>query len=368
MGVAVQEAKRGMIGASPAFERVLEDIGIVAPANCAVLIQGETGTGKELVAQAIHNQSRRAGGPFVKLNCAAIPAGLLESELFGHERGAFTGAQAPRIGRLQSAHRGTLFLDEIGELPMELQPKLLRALQEHEFERLGSSQTIQVDVRIIAATNRDLTQMVNERTFRSDLYYRLNVFPLTLPPLRERVEDIPELVRHFVQEFAAHMGRDITHIPEFVMEVLRRHPWPGNIRELQNFIERSVLLTIGDSLQPPLATLTRMSTPVVKENHHSLAEVERKYIFDVLHQTNWVVGGRTGAAAKLGMPRSTLVARMRKLGSRGPKQRSCLRPSMLLPPRRNTLPCRLNHLSGGDYEVDWYRAEQQRTLTGAPCL
>lgn len=310
--------EREMIGSSAKFRTVLDHVNIVAPADCAVLIQGETGTGKELIAQAIHNQSRRSGGPFVKLNCAAIPAGLLESELFGHERGAFTGALSQRMGRLQLAHRGTLFLDEIGDLPLELQPKLLRALQEHEFEKLGSSQTVRVDVRIVAATNQSLAEMVNERRFRADLYYRLNVFPITLPALRERAEDIPILIRHFVQEFAERMNKTIEDIPEHVMDALRFHDWPGNIRELQNFIERAVLVTQGRLLHPPLEELRRLAPAPSSDRDQTLAEVERVYIVETLERTNWVIGGRAGAAAKLGMPRTTLIARMRKLGiSRG---------------------------------------------------
>jgi formate hydrogenlyase transcriptional activator len=306
--------EREMIGESAKFKAVLEQVSLVAPADCAVLVQGETGTGKELIASAIHSHSLRSSGPFVTLNCAAIPAGLLESELFGHERGAFTGALSSRIGRLQLAHKGTLFLDEIGDLPVELQPKLLRALQEQEFERLGSSQTIRVDVRIIAATNQNLAQMVNERRFRADLYYRLNVFPITLPPLRDRVEDIPALVWHFVCEFAGRMNKTIDNIPEHVMEVLRLHDWPGNIRELQNFIERAVVLTEGRLLHPPLTELTRLMPNASPEPARTLAEVERVYITETLQKANWVVGGRSGAAAILGLPRTTLIARMRKLG------------------------------------------------------
>ena len=305
---------RELIGNSARFQSVLEQIEMVAPAGCAVLIQGETGTGKELVAQAIHEQSARASGPFVKLNCAAIPAGLLESELFGHERGAFTGALAQRVGRLELAHNGTLFLDEIGDLPLELQPKLLRALQEQEFEKLGSSRTIRVDVRIVAATNQDLAQMVNERKFRADLFYRLNVFPLTLPALRDRPGDIVLLARHFVQEFARRMDKTIDEIPERVVEALRAHDWPGNIRELQNFLERAVLMTQGRTLDPPLAALTRTSAPPPHAENCTLVEMERSYIAETLRKTNWVVGGRSGAAARLGLPRTTLIARMRKLG------------------------------------------------------
>ena len=308
--------ERELIGASVKFRAALEQVDLVAPADCAVLIQGETGTGKELIAEAIHARSRRADGPFVKLNCAAIPAGLLESELFGHERGAFTGALVQRMGRLQAAHKGTLFLDEIGDLPIELQPKLLRALQEQEFERLGSTQTIRVDVRVIAATNQNLAQMVNERRFRADLYYRLNVFPIELPPLRERAEDLPMLVRHFVRHFAERMNKNIDDIPEHVMHALSSHDWPGNIRELQNFIERTVVMSEGRSLCPPLGDLTTFAPAASKKSKpgHTLAEMERGYITETLERTNWVVGGRTGAAAKLGLPRTTLIARMRKLG------------------------------------------------------
>jgi formate hydrogenlyase transcriptional activator len=302
------------IGESEEFKQVLNQVRIVAPADCSVLIQGETGTGKELIAQAIHEQSSRAGGPFVKLNCAAIPAGLLESELFGHERGAFTGALMQRLGRLQVANKGTFLLDEIGELPLELQPKLLRALQEREFERLGSSQTIRVDVRIIASTNQNLEQMVSDRQFRADLYYRLNVFPIVLPPLRDRQEDIPLLVRHFVQEYAGRLNKPIDDIPYSVMNSLRRYPWPGNIRELQNVIERAVLLTEGRELQcsQPGPTKRPLEPPPLPD--HTLADMERTYITDTLRKTKWVVGGRAGAAARLGIPRTTLISRMRKLG------------------------------------------------------
>jgi len=306
--------ERELIGESAGFKAVLQQVRLVAPADCAVLIQGETGTGKELIAQAIHDSSQRSGGPFLKLNCAAIPAGLLESELFGHERGAFTGALSQRIGRLQLAHKGTLFLDEIGDLPLELQPKLLRALQEQEFERLGSSQTIRVDVRIVAATNQNLAEMVNERRFRADLYYRLNVFPVVLPPLRARAADIPALVRHFVVVFGERMNKTIDEIPEYVMEVLCGYAWPGNIRELQNFIERAVLLSEGGRFSPPLSELTRVTAAQSRGPAQTLAEMERVYIMETLQKTNWIVGGRAGAAARLGLPRTTLIARMRKLG------------------------------------------------------
>ena len=260
----VGEAEPEMIGADDGLRDVWDAIRMVAPTDSTVLINGETGTGKELVARAIHRQSRRSSGPYVKVNCAAIPASLLESELFGHERGAFTGAIQQTVGRFQMANRGTLFLDEVGDLPLELQPKLLRVLQEHEFERLGSGQTIRVDVRVVAATNLDLAQMVREKRFRADLYYRLDVIPVTLPPLRERTENIPELVWHFVQKFAARMNRDIDIIPDEVMDTLQLHDWPGNIRELQNFVERAVVLSSGRVFRPPLADLksvTRIENP-----------------------------------------------------------------------------------------------------------
>ena len=310
----VKPSGSNLIGESDAFQQVLKQVRIVAPSDCSVLIQGETGTGKELIAQAIHQQSARSNGPLVKLNCAAIPAGLLESELFGHERGAFTGALTQRLGRLQIAHRGTLLLDEIGELPLELQPKLLRALQEQEFERLGSSQTIRVDVRIIAATNQNLEQMVSDRQFRPDLYYRLNVFPIELPPLRNRHEDIPLLVRHFVEEYANRLSKPISGIPDSVMDSVCHYAWPGNIRELQNVIERAVLLTQGSELELSLPGVKKPAHALPHRTDHTLAEMERSYIIDALRQTNWVVGGREGAASKLGLPRTTLISRMRKLG------------------------------------------------------
>lgn len=301
-----------LIGSSPSFVAVLESVRTVAPARCAVLIQGETGTGKEVIAQAIHDASARRQQRFVAINCAAIPAALLESELFGHERGAFTGAVTQRIGRFQAADRGTLFLDEIGELPMELQPKLLRALQEQEFERVGSSQTTRVDVRIVAATNQDLWRMVKEHKFRADLYYRLNVFPITVPPLRERMQDIPLLVAHFLRIFAEHQGKSIERVPEDVMTAVERYSWPGNIRELQNFIERSVILTRGAELQAPVAELTDIGKLIA--GRRTLADANRAHIIATLRETNWVVGGRNGAATRLGVNRTTLIAKMRKLG------------------------------------------------------
>jgi formate hydrogenlyase transcriptional activator len=301
-----------LIGSSPKFAAVLEDVTAVAAVNCTVLIQGETGTGKELIARAIHETSNRRQHRCVAINCAAIPAALLESELFGYERGAFTGAVAPRMGRFQVADRGTLFLDEIGELPIELQPKLLRAIQEQEFERLGSSHPTRVDVRIVAATNQNLERMVTERQFRIDLYYRLNVFPITLPPLRERTCDIPLLVHHFVQMYAGRHRKAIARVPDEVMTVLIDYDWPGNIRELQNFIERSVILTRGAELRAPVAELLnrRLSTP----GGRTLADAERAHIISALRETNWAVGGRHGAAARLGLIRTTLIAKMRKLG------------------------------------------------------
>jgi len=301
-----------LIGSSPSFMAVLENVTTVAPTNCAVLIRGETGTGKEVIARAIHDASPRRQQQFVAINCAAIPATLLESELFGHERGAFTGAVTQRIGRFQAAHRGTLFLDEIGELPIELQPKLLRALQEQEFERVGSSQTTRVDVRIVAATNQGLERMVKEHNFRADLYYRLNVFPITVPPLRERMQDIRLLVAHFLRIFAEHQGKSIERVPEDVMTAVERYSWPGNIRELQNFIERSVILTRSAELRAPVAELTNMGKLIV--GGRTLADADRAHIIATLRETNWVVGGPNGAATRLGMNRTTLIAKMRKLG------------------------------------------------------
>ena len=302
-----------MVGHSAKFRIVQDQISLVAPAPTTVLIQGETGTGKELVARAIHERSGR--GPFLKMNCAAIPAGLLESELFGHERGAFTGALAQRMGRLQLAHKGTLFLDEIGDLPLELQPKLLRALQEQEFERVGGSQTIRVDVRIVAATNQDLAAAMRDKRFRADLYYRLNVFPITLPALRDRPDDIPALIRHFVDVFAGRMNKLVDHVPDRLMELLRAYHWPGNVRELQNFVERAVVMTPqGGALHPSLTELSGMISLHSEENRRTLAQVERGHIAETLEKSNWVVGGRQGAAARLGLPRTTLISRMQKLG------------------------------------------------------
>jgi formate hydrogenlyase transcriptional activator len=287
---------------------------MIAKSDSVTLIQGETGTGKEVIANAIHNQSPRRQGPFVKLNCAAIPGPLLESELFGHERGAFTGACAQTKGRFQMADRGTLFLDEIGDLPIELQPKLLRALQEQEFERLGSSQTIRVNVRVVAATNQDLSQLVANRQFRADLYYRLNVIPINLPPLRERVQDIPLLVDYFVRKLSARLNRSIDLIPDEVMDVLKAHDWPGNIRELQNFIERAVVFSPESVLRLPLTDLRQMTKQSSESVSRTLADAEREHILDVLKQTDGLIGGMHGAASRLGLPRTTLVYKMRKLG------------------------------------------------------
>jgi formate hydrogenlyase transcriptional activator len=295
------------------LERVLEQVRYVAPTDSTVLIEGETGTGKELIAHAIHNASSRRGRPFVKLNCAAIPLDLLESELFGHERGAFTGAIAQKIGRFELADKGTLFLDEVGDIPAALQPKLLRVLQEQEFERLGSNRTHKVDVRLVAATNRNLAEMVKEGEFRSDLYYRLDVFPILLPPLRARREDIAALVAHFVEIFCRRMGKQIDHIPRETMSALCSYDWPGNVRELQNRIERAVILSRDEVLFNPLPTpepqdVANYSAPT------TLKEIERTTILSALEDRGWVVGGSEGAAAKLGVPRTTLIYKMERFG------------------------------------------------------
>jgi len=303
-----------MVGAEGGLREVCGTVRLVGPSDAAVLINGETGTGKELIARAIHEQSHRRHGPYVKVNCAAIPAALLESELFGHERGAFTGALSRTTGRFQLAHEGTIFLDEVGDLPLELQPKLLRVLQEQEFERLGSAHTIRVNVRAVAATNRDLAQMAMERRFRADLFYRLNVFPIELPPLRARSGDIPELAWHFVRKFAVRMEKNIDVIPEDVMAALESYDWPGNIRELQNVIERSVILSTA-----PVLHLASGELGVPVRSHElraprTLAEAERDHIVDVLRQSRGVIGGRNGAAARLGVKRTTLQYRMHRLG------------------------------------------------------
>ena len=307
-----------VIGKSAALETVFEQVECVAPTDSTVLIQGETGTGKELIARAIHNVSTRCGRSFVKLNCAAIPLDLLESELFGHEKGAFTGAIAQRIGRFEMADKGTLFLDEVGDIPPALQPKLLRVLQEQEFERLGSTHTRKVDVRLIAATNRDLTEMMKDGDFRTDLYYRLNVFPIRLPPLRERREDIPLLVEYFMEKYARRMRKRIESIPTATMQKLVDWPWPGNVRELQNMIERGVILSKGFVLEIPLPELEQSKMPSFSDNNGTgtMKDFEREHILDALRDTGWVVAG---AAARLGMNRSTLNARMRKLKIQRPK-------------------------------------------------
>jgi formate hydrogenlyase transcriptional activator len=326
-----------VIGGSAALRRVLDQVKTVAATDSTVLIRGETGTGKELIARAIHNLSGRRERTLVKINCAAIPTGLLESELFGHERGAFTGAITQRIGRFELAHRGTLFLDEVGDIPLELQPKLLRVLQEQEFERLGSPRTQRVDVRLVAATNCALEGMVADKQFRSDLYYRLNVFPITIPPLRERPEDIPLLVRFFAQKFARRMRKQIETIPADTSAALIRYSWPGNVRELENLVERAVILSQGAALQIPLTELKPSvdagigpanfggntpdnrfgngsnRVPDTDTDCNRLEAVERNHILQVLHETRWVVGGPAGAATRLGMKRTTLQARMRKL-------------------------------------------------------
>jgi formate hydrogenlyase transcriptional activator len=302
-----------IVGRSAVLQRVLRQVEVVAPTDSGVLIQGETGTGKELIARAIHTLSSRRDRPFVKLNCAAIPSGLLESELFGHEKGAFTGAIMRKAGRFEVADKGTLFLDEVGDIPLELQPKLLRVLQEHEFERLGSTRTQQVDVRVIAATHRDLRLMGEEGRFRTDLFYRLHVFPLSVPPLRDRREDIPMLVRHYVDKYARRMNRRIETIPSHAMEVFANYSWPGNVRELQNFIERAVILSPGSVLRPPLTELKQSSQPSAKSNLNTAEEAERDRVLQAIRASNWVIGGPNGAAARLGMKRTTLAYRIRKL-------------------------------------------------------
>jgi formate hydrogenlyase transcriptional activator len=304
-----------IIGESAGLKRVLKQVEQVAPTDATVLILGETGTGKELIARAIHNLSPRRERPFVKLNCSAIPTGLLESELFGHEKGAFTGAIAQKIGRLELAHEGTLFLDEIGDLPLELQPKILRALQEKEFERLGSSRTIPVNVRLLAATNRNLAKMVEECQFRSDLYYRLKVFPVSIPPLRERQDDIPILARYFVNMHARRMNRHIQAIPPETMQALTHWRWPGNIREMENFIERAVILTTGPMLRAPLSELeSSPEEPSAPAGNSNLEDAEREHILRVLKEAKGMLSGPEGAAARLGLKRTTLNSRLKKLG------------------------------------------------------
>jgi formate hydrogenlyase transcriptional activator len=305
----------GVIGKSSVLGRLLRMVETVASGDSTVLLLGETGTGKELIARAIHSHSPRKSRPFVKLNCAAIPTGLLESELFGHERGSFTGAIAQKIGRLEVAHQGSLFLDEIGDIPLELQPKLLRVLQEREFERLGSTRTQKVDVRIVAATHRDLEGMILEKQFRSDLYYRLNVFPINVPPLRERPEDIPLLAHYFVQQATRRMRKTIDTVPLGTMEALIHYRWPGNIRELENVIERAVILSPGPVLRlSPRDLKSRISPGQNTDRHQTLEEVERNHILKTLKETSWVLSGPSGAAARLGLNRSTLYFRIKKLG------------------------------------------------------
>ena len=309
-GEAWGNEMEGIIGVSRELREVLKQVGLVAPTPATVLISGETGTGKELIANAIHMQSQRRAAPFVKLNCAAIPLELLESELFGHDRGAFTGAVAQRLGRFEAANGGTLFLDEIGDMPLKLQVKLLRVLQEQEFERLGSIETRRVDVRVVVATNQNLAGRVEEKQFRADLYYRLNVFPIAVPPLRQRFTDIPLLVAHFVRRFAKRMSKEISKISQDAMDALMHYPWPGNIRELQNYLERAVILTTGRVLHMP-----ELSSPVATQQEPvTLRQWERAHILKALKETNWVVGGAFGAAARLGLRRTTLIDRMRKNG------------------------------------------------------
>jgi formate hydrogenlyase transcriptional activator len=325
------ELGRSIIGQSAALQKVLRQVAIVAPMDSTVLILGETGTGKELIAQAIHNHNSRRTKSLVKVNCAAMPAGLLESELFGHERGAFTGAVARKAGRFELAHQGTLFLDEVGDIPLELQPKLLRVLQEQEFERVGGTVTTRVDARIVAATSRDLPKMVHDRQFRADLFYRLNVFPIRVPSLRERREDIPLLVQHFVAHFAERMNKRIDTLPIEVIKALAAHSWPGNVRELQNFVERAVILSQDSVLRPPLEELSTAyqtappMTPWVSTRSNTLKEVEREHILLALRDADWVVGGPAGAACRLGLKRTTLAARMRKFGISRPSNETVLK-------------------------------------------
>ncbi len=326
-GKTANDSFEGIVGASRALREVLDLVRTVAPTNSTVLIQGETGTGKELIAQAVHNVSPRSGHPFIRLNCAAIPFDLLESELFGHEKGAFTGAFAQKIGRFEMADKGTLFLDEIGDIPLPLQPKLLRVLQEQEFERLGSGRTHRINVRVIAATHRDLAEMVKRNEFRSDLYYRLNVFPVMLPPLRERRQDIGLLVSHFVEMFGRKMGKRITCIPNETLSALIAYPWPGNVRELQNLIERAVILSNNGVLPNPLPTSDKNAVtnplPVSDKNPLTVTPSQgtfndstRALILQALREAGWVIGGSGGAAARLGLKRTTLIAKMKKLGIR----------------------------------------------------
>jgi len=307
-------APHGIIGTSRLLKSAMQQIGTVAPTDSTVLIQGETGTGKELVARAIHDQSPRRNAPLIKLNCAAIPAGLIESELFGHERGAFTGALMQRIGRFEMANGGTLFLDEIGDIPLDLQVKLLRVIQEQEFERVGSARSIRVNVRLVAATHRNLLQMVKDKEFRADLYYRLSVFPVALPPLRDRTEDIPALVRHFVSQYSERLNKVVEDIPLETMDAMIAYDWPGNIRQLQNFVEHGVIVSHGPVFEPPLSQLRGESHSDLPRSRKTLEDATRDHIVQTLEETRWVVGGRHGAAARLGIARTTLLSKMRRLG------------------------------------------------------
>ncbi len=316
-----------IIGESVALESVLAEVGLVAQTDSTVLVLGETGTGKELIASAIHKISSRRERPFVKLNCAAIPFDLLESELFGHEKGAFTGAVAQKIGRFEMADTGTLFLDEIGDIPLALQPKLLRVLQEQEFERLGSGRTHRISVRLVAATHQNLAEMVGRNEFRSDLYYRLNVFPVVLPPLRERREDIEQLVWHFAGMFAGKMGKQITQIPQETLDAFISHPWPGNVRELQNLIERAVILSNDGVLPNPLPRSGRIAVAATFECG-TLIGSQRALILKTLEAAGWLVGGRRGAAARLGVKRTTLIAKMKRLGIARPTLQNSSRPQL----------------------------------------
>src|SRR6266581_4457895 len=314
-----QDQFEGIIGCSASLREVFGQLKIVAPTDSTVLLLGETGTGKELIARALHNRSSRRDRPFVRVNCAAIPSGLLESELFGHERGAFTGAINRKIGRFELANGGTIFLDEIGDIPAELQPKLLRVLQEQEFERLGSTQTIRVNVRVVAATSRNLPQMVADREFRGDLYYRLNVFPIRLPALRERMEDIPLLVRYFTARYATRMQKSVDQVSIKAMNELPQYSWPGNVRELQNFIERAVILSPGKVLRLPLSELNQHNSfaDIPGQSPGSrltLKDANREHIIQALAETNWIIGGLKGAAARLGLKRTTLISKMQRLG------------------------------------------------------
>jgi formate hydrogenlyase transcriptional activator len=337
IGRTANDGFEGIVGASVSLREALDLVRTVAPTDSTALIEGETGTGKELIARAIHNISARSGQPFVKLNCAAIPFDLLESELFGHEKGAFTGAIAQKIGRFEMADKGTLFLDEIGDLPLALQPKLLRVLQEQEFERLGSGRTHRINVRLVAATHRDLAKMVERNEFRSDLYYRLNVFPVVLPPLRERREDIALLVSHFVEVFSRRMGKQINHVPEETLNAFTAYSWPGNVRELQNLTERAVIRSNNGVLPNPLPTSGKnaVTNPLPVSDKHSLAitpsqdtfnDSTRALILQALQKAGWVIGGSGGAAARLGLKRTTLIAKMKKLGISRPVGKNGINP------------------------------------------